>query len=117
MSSVSLPQRSQRLNTSRPFLLVSSVTATSLDLFRRSFLGCVTEIWNATKLDDIRSTIEQSSTKLASGILKKNFFVNHIKVEGTGEVYHKYLSCFLQYENQVRAICPDSTVSYYRKIP
>ena len=51
--SILLPQRSQRLNILQPFLLANSITTTSLDLFRRSFLGCATEIWNTTKLDDI----------------------------------------------------------------
>ena len=43
LSSISLLRRSQRLNTLQPFLSASFITATvrtSLDLFRRSFLGC-----------------------------------------------------------------------------
>ena len=60
MSSISLPRRSQRFNPSRPFLLASSVTATSLDLFRWSFLGSVTEIWNTTKFDELSFSIAQS---------------------------------------------------------
>ena len=68
LSSISLLRRSQRLNTLQPFLSTSSITATSLDLFCRSFLGCVTEIWNSTKLDGIRSNVCQGWTKLASGI-------------------------------------------------
>ena len=42
VSSILLPGRSQRLNISQPFLLASSITTTSLDLFRRSFLGYAT---------------------------------------------------------------------------
>ena len=46
LSSVSLPRRSQCLNLPRPYLLVDPITATSLDLFRRSFLGCIADVWN-----------------------------------------------------------------------
>ena len=62
LSSISLPQRSQHLNISRPFLLANSITTTSLNLFRRYFIGCAAEIWNNTQLDHIRSTICQSWT-------------------------------------------------------
>ena len=54
LSRISLPQR---LNILQPFLLASSITTTSLDLFRKSFLGCAAEIWNTTKLDDICSRV------------------------------------------------------------
>ena len=46
LSSVSLPRRSQRLNLPRPYLLINPITAASLDLLRRSFLGCIADIWN-----------------------------------------------------------------------
>ena len=66
LSSTSLPQRSQHLmNISRPFLLVNSIKTTSLDLFRRCFIGCAAEIWNNTQLDHICSNIRQSWTVLA----------------------------------------------------
>ena len=45
--------------------MVSSITSISLG---KSFLGCATEIWNTTKLDDIHSTVCQSWTELASGM-------------------------------------------------
>ena len=73
-SSISLPQRSQRLNSLRPLLLANSITTTSLDLFCRSFLGCATEIWNTTKLDDICSNVCQSWTKFASG-MQHNYYL------------------------------------------
>ena len=63
-SSISLPRRSQRLNPLQPFVLTNFITTTSLDLFRRSFLGCATEIWNTTKLDDIRSNVCQIGLNL-----------------------------------------------------
>ena len=53
LSSVSLPRRSQRLNLPRPYLLINPITATLLDLFRRSFLGCIADIWNNVQLDHI----------------------------------------------------------------
>ena len=58
LSSTLQLQRSQRLNTPQPFLLASSITATSLDLFHGSFIGCASELWNDTQLDDLRSTVE-----------------------------------------------------------
>ena len=64
LSSVSLPRRSQRLNLPRPYLLINPITATSLDLFRRSFLGCIADIWNDVQLDHIRSSVCQSWTVL-----------------------------------------------------
>ena len=64
LSSVSLPWRSQCLNLPRPYLLINPITATSLDLFRRSFLGCIADIWNDVQLDHIRSSVYQSWTLL-----------------------------------------------------
>ena len=80
-SSISLPWGSQRLNPLRPFLLANSITTTSLDLFCRSFLGCATEIWNTTKLDDIRSNVCQSWTKLASDLQHIICNVTHLSTE------------------------------------
>ena len=64
LSSESLPRRSQRLNLPQPFLLVDPVTATSLGLFCRSFLGCIADVWNNVQLDHIRSNVCQSWTVL-----------------------------------------------------
>ena len=68
LASISLPRRSQCLNILQPFLLASFIITTSLDLFYRSSLGCANEIWNTTKFDNIRSTVCQSWTELASGM-------------------------------------------------
>ena len=46
-------------------LLADSITTTSLDLFRRCFIGCAAKIWNNTQLDHIHSTVCQSWTVLA----------------------------------------------------
>ena len=50
LSSVSLLRRSQHLNFPQPYLLVNP---TSLDLFRRSFLGCIADVWNNAQFDHI----------------------------------------------------------------
>ena len=64
LSSVSLLRRSQCLNLPRLYLLINPITATSLDLFCRSFLGCIADIWNNVQLDHIRSSVCQSWTVL-----------------------------------------------------
>ena len=64
LSSVSLLWRSQRLNLPRPYLLINPIIATSLDLFHRSFLGCIADIWNNVQLHHIRSSVCQSWTVL-----------------------------------------------------
>ena len=53
------------MNISRPFLLASSITTTSLDLFHRCFIACAAEIWNSAQLDHIHSTDCQFWTVLA----------------------------------------------------
>ena len=65
LSSVSLPRRSQCLNLPRPYLLIDPITATSLDLFRRSFLECIANVWNNVQLDHIQSNVCQSWTVLS----------------------------------------------------
>ena len=64
LSSVSSLQRSQCLNFPQPYLLINPNTATSLDLFHRSFLGCIADIWNNVQLDHIQSSVYQSWTVL-----------------------------------------------------
>lgn len=56
LSSISLPQRSQHLNTPQPFLLSDSVTV-KLPPWTWNFIGCAAEIWNHTQLDHIRPTV------------------------------------------------------------
>ena len=64
LSSVSLPRRSQRLNLPQPYLLINPITAASLGLFRRSFLGCIADILNDVQLDHIRTSVCLSWTVL-----------------------------------------------------
>ena len=44
--------------------LVDPITATSWDLFRRSFLGCIADVWNNVQMDHIRLNVCQSWTVL-----------------------------------------------------